>query len=155
MLRFFSTFEKVLIILLIVLIGWTSYYLYGRYIREHSELIASDGGVYTEGVVGRPLLLNTALVSANPVDRDVVQLLYSGLTKYNPHTGFIEDDIATSEKSNDNLTYTFTLVPDAKWHDVVPVTADDVVFLMCRSIKSMNKRLLLPSRSRIPFFLPM
>jgi ABC-type transport system substrate-binding protein len=128
MLRFFTTLEKVFISVLVFLILATSYYLYGRYIREHSELIPVDGGVYTEGVVGRPAFLNPVLLIGNTVDRDISQLIFSGLTRYNPHTGLIEDDIATSQKSNDNLTYTFTIVPDAKWHDEKPVIADDVLF---------------------------
>lgn len=128
MFRIFSTLEKLLVAALLVLIIGTSYYLYGRYIREHSDLIAVEGGIHTEGIVGRPVFLNPVLISGNTVDRDISQLIFSGLTRYNPHTGLIEDDIATSQKSNDNLTYTFTLVPDAKWHDGQPVVADDVVF---------------------------
>jgi ABC-type transport system substrate-binding protein len=128
MLRFFTTLEKILIAVLVFLISGTSYYLYGRYIREHSDLIPVDGGIYTEGVVGRPAFLNPVLLIGNSIDKDVSQLIFSGLTRYNPHTGQIEDDIATSQKSNDNLTYTFTIVPDAKWHDGKVVSADDVVY---------------------------
>ncbi len=128
MLRFFTTLEKIVLSLLVLLICATSYYLYGRYIREHSELIPVEGGIYTEGVVGRPAFLNPVLLIGNTVDRDISQLIFSGLTRYNPHTGLIEDDIATSQKSNDNLSYTFTIVPDAKWHDGQSVDADDVLF---------------------------
>lgn len=128
MFRFFTVLEKIFILSLILLIGAISYYLYGRYIREHSDLIPVEGGLYTEGVVGRPSFLNPVLLLGNSVDRDISQLIFSGLTRYNPHTGVIEDDIATSQKSNDNRTYTFTLVPDAVWHDGKPVIADDIVF---------------------------
>jgi len=128
MLRFFSTIEKVAVVALLIIVMATSWYLWGRYVRDHSELIAAEGGIYTEGVIGRPQFLNPVLLIGNPVDRDLSQLLFSGLTRYNPHTGLIEDDIATSEKSNDNLSYTFTILPDAVWHDGAPVTADDVIF---------------------------
>jgi ABC-type transport system substrate-binding protein len=128
MIRFFSPLEKLLVCVLVLIIGATSTYLYFRFIRENSELIATDGGIYTEGVVGRPQYINPALLVGNPVDKDLSQLVFSGLTKYNPHTGLIEDDIATSEKSKDNLTYTFTILADAKWHDGTAVTSDDVVF---------------------------
>jgi len=128
MIRFFSPLEKILVSVLVLIIASTSVYLYFRFIRENSELIATDGGIYTEGVVGRPQFIDPALLVGNPVDRDLSQLIFSGLTRYNPHTGLIEDDIATSEKSKDNLTYTFTLLADAKWHDGQPVTSDDVVF---------------------------
>lgn len=128
MFRIFPTLEKIFIVVLLVIIGLTGFYLYARFIRDNSDLIATEGGIFTEGVVGRPMHLNPVLVTGNPVDRDIVQLVFSGLTKFNPHTGLIEDDIATSEKSKDNLSYTFTIVPDARWHDGVPVTADDVIF---------------------------
>jgi len=136
MIRFFTPIEKILISLLIIIIGATSTYLYIRFIRDNSELIASEGGIYTEGVVGRPQLINPVLLLGNPVDKDLGQLLFSGLTKYNSHTGLIEDDIATSEKSKDNLTYTFTLLADAKWHDGTPVTSDDVVYTYETVIKN-------------------
>ncbi len=126
--RFFTTIEKVLIVVLSLVVIGTGYSLYSRFIRDHSELIPSDGGIFTEGLIGKPLALNPVLLTTNTVDRDLSQLIFSGLTKYNPHTGRIEDDLATSEKSKDNLSYTFTIVPDALWHDGEHVTADDVIF---------------------------
>jgi ABC-type transport system substrate-binding protein len=128
MLRFFTALEKVLVVFLILVMVITGTHLYFRFIREHSELSPTDGGIVTEGMIGKPMLLNPLLLMGNPVDRDIAELLFSGLTRYNPHTGQIEDDLATSEKSKDNLTYTFTIVPDATWHDGEPVTADDVIF---------------------------
>lgn len=128
MLRFFTALEKVLIVFLALVLLITGTHLYFRFVREHSVLKPADGGIVTEGLVGNPVVLNPLLQMGNSVDRDMVQLLFSGLTRFNPHTGQIEDDLATSEKSKDNLTYTFTILPDAKWHDGVPVTADDVIF---------------------------
>lgn len=128
MLRFFTALEKVLIVFLVLVLVITGTHLYFRFIREHSELAPSEGGIITEGIIGKPLVLNPVLLMGNPVDRDISELLFSGLTRYNPHTGQIEDDLATSEKSKDNLTYTFTILLDAKWHDEKPVTADDVIF---------------------------
>lgn len=136
MLRFFSLAEKITLVVLMVVALSTGYYLYDRFVREHSEVVATEGGIYTEGVVGRPQFLNPVLLLGNPVDRDISQLVFSGLTRYNPHTGLIEDDIATSEKSKDNLTYTFTILGDAVWHDGTPVTADDVVFTYKSVIQS-------------------
>ncbi len=136
--RFFSTIEKVLIVVLSLVVIGTGYSLSGRFIRDHSELIPSDGGIFTEGLIGRPLALNPVLLTTNTVDRDLAQLLFSGLTRYNPHTGRIEDDLATSEKSKDNLSYTFTIVPDALWHDGERVTADDVIFTYRDMIQQKN-----------------
>lgn len=128
MLRFFSTLEKTIVLLLVLVMIFTGTYLYRRFIRDHSVLLPSQGGIFTEGVIGRPTVLNPALLSGSPVDRDISALIFSGLTRYNPSTGLIEDDLATSEKSKDNLTYTFTILSDALWHDGKPVTSDDVLF---------------------------
>ncbi|MDF2379417.1 MAG: DUF4115 domain-containing protein [Candidatus Gracilibacteria bacterium] len=106
----------------------TSWYLVNRFIVDNSDLIPAVGGIHTEGIVGRAQYLNPVLSATNSADRDISHLVFSGLTKFNPHTGLIEDDIATSEISNDNLTYTFEILPDALWHDGKPVTADDVVY---------------------------
>lgn len=136
MLRFFSLAEKIALVVLMLVALSTGYYMYDRFVREHSDVVATEGGIYTEGVVGRPQFLNPVLLLGNQVDRDISQLVFSGLTRYNPHTGLIEDDIATSEKSKDNLTYTFTILGDAMWHDGTPVTADDVVFTYKNVIQS-------------------
>jgi ABC-type transport system substrate-binding protein len=140
MIRFFTPLEKIIVSLLIVVIGATSTYLYFRFIRDNSELIATEGGIYTEGVVGRPQFLNPVLLFGGAVDKDITKLVFSGLTRYNSHTGLIEDDIATSEKSKDNLSYTFRILSDAMWHDGVPVTADDVVYTYETVIKSESFR---------------
>lgn len=60
---------------------------------------------------------------------DVPQtLVFDSLTQFKPD-GSVEPKLATSwEVSEDELTYTFMLNPDAVFHDGTPVTADDVVF---------------------------
>ncbi len=60
---------------------------------------------------------------------DVPQtLVFESLTQYMPD-GSVEPKLATSwEVSEDELKYTFSLNPDAVFHDGTPVTAEDVVF---------------------------
>lgn len=136
--RTFPFLERLILVLLALIVLSSSWYLYGRYVRDHSQLIPTVGGIYTEGVIGRPQFLNPVLLTGNPVDEDISRLIFSGLSKFNPHTGDIEDDLATSEISKDNLTYTFTLVPDAYWHDGTPVTADDVMYTYQDVIQNEN-----------------
>lgn len=87
------------------------------------------GGTYVEGIVGTPRYLNPLLVGAhNEAERDVCTLLFSGLTRLNAR-GEIVGDLARSwEISPDGLRYTFRIRPNARWHDGIPVTADDVLF---------------------------
>ncbi len=65
--------------------------------------------------------------------RDVLGQLYPTLAveqpDYREHPPSFEPALAERwEVSSDELTLTFTLRPDARWSDGVPVTADDVVF---------------------------
>lgn len=58
--------------------------------------------------------------------------LFNNLIEYNPETpepGDLRCDLCTSwDLSDDGITYTYNINPDAKWWDGVPVTADDIVF---------------------------
>lgn len=128
MIRFLTRAEKILSLVLVFIILLTGFYLVRRFVVDNSLLIPDIGGIHTEGVVGRPQYLNPILSVPNPVDRDITQLIFSGLSRFNPHSGLIEDDIATSDISPDHLKYTFTILPDATWHDGTPVTADDILY---------------------------
>lgn len=91
--------------------------------------IPADGGKLTEGILGEPRLINPLLSQSSDADRDLASLIYSGLLKYNG-SGKLVPDLAKSfpEITSDGLSYSVTLRNDAKWHDGIPVTADDVVF---------------------------
>ena len=58
--------------------------------------------------------------------------MYNNLVEFNPETPDFSDlrcDLCTSwDLAADGMTYTFHLIPEAKWWDGVPVTAKDVVF---------------------------
>ena len=89
--------------------------------------VPAPGGVYVEGVVGHPTYLNPLLSPFNDADKDVVSLVFSGLTRLSPD-GSVVPDLATDwSLSPDGKVYTFHL-RDAVWQDGQPVTADDVVF---------------------------
>ncbi len=128
MFRYFTRIEKVIITVLITVIIISGIQLVFAFQRETSIPIPDFGGVYTEGLVGQVQLINPLFSENNPVDRDISRLVFAGLTKYNPETGKIEDDLATSEISEDKKTYTFTLKEGISWHDGEAVTADDVIF---------------------------
>lgn len=98
---------------------------------EASRAIATEvpapGGTHTEGVVGAPRFINP-LLATSETDRDLTELLFSGLLKAAPD-GTLSPLLAeTFSVSEDGLTYRFTLRDHAVFHDGTPVTADDVVF---------------------------
>ncbi len=88
----------------------------------------SEGGIYSEGIIGEPRYINPALASASEVDRDLTTLVFSGLVKHN-EIGEIIPDLAESYQIRDNgKTYEFKLREDLSWPDKEKLTTDDVVF---------------------------
>lgn len=88
---------------------------------------AVAGGVYREGLVGRVRLVNPLYIE-NSATSDVAELVFSKLIRTRDGV-FVEGDLASSwDVAADKRTYTLKLRDDARWHDGVPVTAEDVVF---------------------------
>lgn len=86
-------------------------------------------GKYTEALIGAPRAINPLLAHFNPVDQDLAHLVFSGLTKFD-NFGRPAPDLANWYISEDQLTYTFILKPNAQWHDGQPLTAEDVAFTL-------------------------
>jgi len=91
-------------------------------------MVPQAGGTYTEGIAGSPMLINPVLCQANPVDQDLVSLIFTGLTRVNSQGEVIPDLAERWEISGDGMVYTFFMRQDAIWHDGAPVTSADVVF---------------------------
>ena len=88
----------------------------------------SDGGVYSEALVGGLSRLNPLLDATNSADRDVDRLVFSGLVSYDA-SGLPIPELADSwGVSQDGKTYNFSIRQNATWHDGIPVTADDIIF---------------------------
>ncbi|PIQ77032.1 hypothetical protein COV82_06590 [Candidatus Peregrinibacteria bacterium CG11_big_fil_rev_8_21_14_0_20_46_8] len=89
----------------------------------------ANAETYSEGMVGRIATLNPLFADFNDTDRDLTELLFSGLIKYDPVArNFLPDLAAKWERSRNGLTYVFTIRDDASWHDGTPLTAADIVF---------------------------
>ncbi len=84
---------------------------------------------FSEAVVGQPALVNPLLASSQ-ADRDLVSLVFSGLTRLDEYGQPIPDLAERWEVSGDGLTYTFHLRDNVTWHDGEPFTAEDVAFTM-------------------------
>ena len=85
------------------------------------------GDTILMGSIGEPSTLLPVLAS-DSASSDINGLVYSGLVRYDKDLQ-IEGDLAeTWEISEDNLTITFHLRRDVRWHDGEPFTAQDVMF---------------------------
>lgn len=90
--------------------------------------VPTQGGSYTEGLIGSPQLINPILSQANDVDNDLVSLVYSSLFDYDKNLQLQNDLVDSYSISEDEKTYTISLRQDAYFHDGEQVTADDVLF---------------------------
>lgn len=85
------------------------------------------GGSFTEGLVGDPRFINPLFLQSD-TDRDLAQLIYSGLLKNDGKGNFIPDLAESWSVSDDGLTYRINLRKNIKWHDGRNFSADDVIF---------------------------
>ena len=120
--------EKILITFLALIVLFTGYRIGQAFYLEYSVVQPVDGGLYTEGAVGKITPLNPLLVHPGSISDDLVQLIFSGLTKYDTETGKIIGDLADYKISKNGKEYTFVIKEGVKWHDGEPLTADDVIF---------------------------
>jgi peptide/nickel transport system substrate-binding protein len=85
------------------------------------------GGTAIAAVPSDPGHLNPAITTSAPVQQ-IAASLFNGLISLD-EDGAPRPDLAQSwTVSPDGLRVTFTLVPEARWHDGGPVTAEDVKF---------------------------
>jgi len=82
---------------------------------------------YREGMLGGPFAVNP-LAARTQVDRDLVALAFGSLVKLGPDETVVPDLASRWTADETGKSWTFTLRPDARWHDGEPVTAGDVVF---------------------------
>ncbi|MFT7557546.1 MAG: peptide/nickel transport system substrate-binding protein [Planctomycetota bacterium] len=129
----FSLIERVLFIILSgILIGTASVLIVHTY-QLLTVITPSDRGDFTEAMIGVPRLIQP-LFATSQTDKDLTQLIYSGLMTYD-HTGTLVPDLAESYSvSEDALQYTFILKKGLTFHDGIDLTVDDVVYTI-RSIQ--------------------
>lgn len=95
---------------------------------QNTKVVPALGGTHIEGVVGQPRFINPIYGETNDIDRTLIDLIFSGLMKYD-NQGQIVPDLASDVKiSEDGKTYTFTLQDPIFWHDAKPLTTDDIIF---------------------------
>ncbi len=99
----------------------------GFFIHERTVRVPVVGGTLIEAIVGEPKYINPLDAPANDVDRDLVSLIYSGLFRMDGLTA-VPDLAEKFSWSDDYLTLTVNLRPDARFHNGQSVTANDVQY---------------------------
>ncbi|GBD34212.1 Oligopeptide-binding protein AppA [bacterium HR34] len=93
-----------------------------------TESYPARGGQISIGYVGGPSFINPVLASSKEIDKDLTNLIFASLLKYEKD-GSIKGDLAEKvEVKEGGKLYEVKLKKNLKWHDGEPITADDVIF---------------------------
>jgi len=119
--------EKVAFFIFFVLLLSSLTFLLLNFYFKNTEVRPAQGGTHIEGVVGRPSFINPVYANSD-TDRDLAQLIFSGLMKYDESLKIVPDLVKSYEIDEDGRVYKFFLKENILWQDEAPLTADDVVF---------------------------
>lgn len=95
---------------------------------KNTEVLPAFGGEYKEGLIGQPRFINPLYLSDNDPDRDLVEILFSGLLKYNQKGEIVNDLSSDYQIKNNGKDYEFILKENVFWHDGNPLTPADIIF---------------------------
>ncbi len=87
-----------------------------------------SGGKYTEALVGSFGRLNPILDFYNSADYDIDRIVFCRMIAFDHRGTPYGDLVETWGISKDGKRYSFSIRPEAFWHDMKPVTSDDVIF---------------------------
>ncbi|GAG88495.1 unnamed protein product, partial [marine sediment metagenome] len=121
-----NSWEKwVMILFLILLLIAIVFKIRGCYLAQ-MPIKPNVGGVYREGVIGSPDLINP-LLAENQAEKTLVKLTFQSVYQYNTQ-GKLIAQIAKNLKANKSKNqYQLKLKTGLKWSDNKPVTAQDLV----------------------------
>lgn len=124
----FSKIERIIFFALIVTFALSAFGIFNKINEKYLVEVPTLGGSLTEGVIGEAPRFINPLLATSDADRDLTQLIYSGLLRVDKDGKYIGDIAESYSISKDGLTYTFKIRDDAVWHDGNPITSDDVDF---------------------------
>jgi len=120
--------EKVIVCVLLAFFVASALFLTLNFYFKNTEIKAAFGGSFTEGVVGSPRFINPIYGDISDTDRDLVQLIFSGLMKYSDSGEIIPDLVKEYKILEEGRVFEIYLKEDIFWQDGEKLTADDVVF---------------------------
>src|SRR3989338_1585297 len=71
----------------------------------NTEIQPGDGGTYTEGIVGSPRFINPLYSQGSDVDRALIEIIFSGLMKYDGQGQIVPDLAKNLEVKEDGKIY--------------------------------------------------
>lgn len=120
--------ERRALFLFVILAIASFIFLSSKFYLKNTEVKPAKGGTYVEGMVGQPRFINPVYAPLNDVDRDLTEILFSGLMKYNSEGKIIKDLADDVEIRDGGKTYEFTIKDNVFWSDGEKLTVDDIIF---------------------------
>jgi ABC-type transport system substrate-binding protein len=93
-----------------------------------TKIAPARGGSYVEGVIGSPRFINPVYSQISEVDKDLAEIIFSGLMKYDSKGQLVPDIAKEYRILNDGQVYEFDLKEGILWHDGKQLTSDDVIY---------------------------
>ncbi len=121
------SWTRITFILALFIFLVTSFILLAKLVDKRLVEIPRHGGQLVEGIIGQPRFINPVIAKSDS-DRDLTELIYSGLLRATPEGALVPDLAKSYTVSPDGLTYTFILKDDLVWHDGVTLTSADIAF---------------------------
>ncbi len=97
---------------------------------KNTEVQPKVSGKYLEGMVGSPRFINPIYAQSNDVDRDLVEIIFSGLMKYGADGKIIPDLAKEVKIKEEGRIYEIYLKEGLFWHDGEGLTGDDIIFTL-------------------------
>lgn len=124
-----SKVEKILFSVFILGFFASLIFLLNSFYTAHTHIVPARGGEIVEGIVGSPRFINPVYSEANDPDRDLVELIFSGLLQYNSADKLVRDLAADFPiEEVEGTVFVVDLKENVVWHDGKPFGADDVIF---------------------------
>lgn len=130
LLKVFTKKEKFLFFVSLVVFCVSIFCLFSNIYTQNTDIVPKLGGTLKEGVVGQPQFVNPVYSYSSTIDQSIVELVFSGLLKYDENGEIVNDLIDNYEFKEDGKVFEFTIRDDVKWHDGTPLTIDDVIFTL-------------------------
>lgn len=126
--QIFSKLEKIIFSLFLLLLISASIGWWKLSFLQNTEIIPADGGILKETIIGQPQSLNPLFSPLNDADRDISELIFSGLLKYNKNGELVEDLAKEYKLYEDGKIYEFSLKDNLLWSDNKEITSNDIIF---------------------------
>jgi peptide/nickel transport system substrate-binding protein len=120
--------ERILFLIFSALFLISGVSLAAAFYINNTEVKPAVGGRLVESVAGSPRFINPIYAQSSDVDRDLTEIIFSGLMKYGDQGEIIPDLAEKVEVNEDGTIYEITLKDNVFWHDGKKLDADDVIF---------------------------